>query len=56
MDQKRNKSRGFAFITYQLESEATEAKTQAHGMTIEEKELVIFSVGITISNKFANII
>jgi len=39
MDQKRNKSRGFAFITYQLESEATEAKTQAHGMTIEEKEI-----------------
>jgi len=41
-DQKRNKSRGFCFITFVNEKDAIAAKTNAHGSTIQEKEYVIW--------------
>ena len=40
MDQKRGKSRGFAFVSFQTEDMAENAKTQAHGKMIDEKEYV----------------
>ena len=40
MDQKRNKSRGFCFITFGEEKDAIAAKTKAHGSTIHDKEYV----------------
>ena len=40
MDQKRNKSRGFCFITFGDEKDAIAAKTKAHGSTIHDKEYV----------------
>ena len=42
MDQKRGKSRGFAFVTFQTEDMADNAKTQAHGKMIDDKEWVNF--------------
>lgn len=39
MDQKRNKSRGFCFITFGEEKDAIAAKTKAHGSTIHDKEI-----------------
>jgi len=39
MDQKRGKSRGFAFITFQTEEMADNAKTQAHGKMVDDKEI-----------------
>jgi len=39
MDQKRGKSRGFAFVSFQTEDMAENAKTQAHGKMIDEKEI-----------------
>jgi len=45
MDQKRNKSRGFCFITFAEEKDAITAKAKAHGSTIQEKEIrVDFSI------------
>lgn len=39
MDQKRNKSRGFAFLTFEKIESAIEAKTQGHGIILHEKEI-----------------
>jgi RNA recognition motif-containing protein len=38
MDQKRNKSRGFCFVTFEKREDAISAKEKAHGKTIDDKE------------------
>ena len=44
MDQKRGKSRGFAFVTFQTEDMAEHAKTQAHGKMVDDKEYVFLLI------------